>query len=275
MDPMLPKDAAYAIGSYLRAANRFLPGAITACAVGGSITLDAYRPGRSDIDLVAVVSDEWRDRRGLMARLRLLHLSQLPRLAARAARGLSVSACCNTVFIWGSEVAQPVTQIRPIASHVGEIFEPAGAFDVNPVIWKELVDRGISVFGDDVSTWGLDPEPGKLCGWVARNLDEYWTPLAQSVGNGQRRLSANNVEWCLLGPARMHHTLVTGEIISKDAAGRHALRAFPEHAPIIEVAIARLRGDTIPGQPPREDWRTLTAEAMKAIIADSLPHNFA
>ena len=269
MDPTLPKDAAYAIGAYLRAADRLLPGAITACAVGGSIALDAYRPGRSDIDLVAVVGDEWRARRGLMARLRLLHLSQLPRLLARATRGQGFSACCNTVFIWESEVTRPVTAIRPIASHVGEIFDPHSAFDVNPVIWKELVDGGVSILGDDISDWGLDPEPDELHDWVARNLDEYWAPLAENVKSGKRRLTASGVAWCLLGPARMHHTLVAGEIISKEAAGRHALRAFPDHSPIIELALAQLRHDAIPRQPAREDWRRLTAEAMQAIIADS------
>lgn len=270
MDSTLPKEVSAAIDSYLRSADRLLPDAIGACAVGGSISLGAYRPGRSDIDVVVVVSDEWRSRRGLTARLRLLHLSQLPRLAMRAARGLGFSACCNTVFVWESEVTQPVTQIRPIASHVGEIFDAHGAFDANPVIWKELVDGGISVRGDDVSVWGLDPEPDVLRQWVANNLDEYWRPLAGSVRNGRRPLSASVVEWCLLGPARMHHTLVSGEIISKDAAGKYALSAFPEHAPIIEVALAKVLGQPIPESPSREEWRGLTAQAMHAIITDDL-----
>ncbi|MDN5774446.1 MAG: DUF4111 domain-containing protein [Brevibacterium aurantiacum] len=269
MDPTLPKDVAYAVGAYLRSADQLLPGAVTACAVGGSIALDAYRPGRSDIDVIAVLSDEWKGHRSLMARLRLLHLSQVPRLTARAARGMGFSACCNTVFIWESEVAHPVTQIRPVASHVGEVFDSHGAFDVNPVIWKELVDGGISIRGGPVSDWGLDPEPGELRSWVARNLREYWAPLADSAHSGRRRLSAGTVEWCLVGPARMHHTLLTGEIISKEAAGRRALEAFPDHSAILEVALARLRGTPLPANPPRDQWRGLTASAMRSIIADS------
>lgn len=141
------------------------------------------RPGRSDIDVVAVISDERKERRGFMARLRLLHLSQLPRLSVRAGLGLGFSACCNTVFVWESDVSRPVIQIRPIASHVGEILDPTEAFDVNPVIWKQLVDGGISVRGDKVSDWDLDPEPEVLHAWVARNLCEYWTPLADSLGS--------------------------------------------------------------------------------------------
>ncbi|MGO2863439.1 MAG: aminoglycoside adenylyltransferase domain-containing protein [Brevibacterium sp.] len=269
MDSMLPQDAADAIESYLRTADRLLPGAVTACAVGGSIALDAYRPGRSDIDVVAVLSDEWKERRGLMARLRLLHLSQLPRLSVRAGRGLGFSACCNTVFIWKSDACRPVTQIRPIASHVGEIFDSSDAFDVNPVVWKELVDGGISVRGDQVSDWGLVPEPEVLHEWVARNLHDYWTPLAEILRRNRRKLSAGGVEWCLLGPARMHHTLLTGAIISKEAAGQHALDEFPNHTPIIEVARARLRRDPIPTNPPRQEWRTSTARAMYAILTEA------
>ncbi|GAA1522645.1 nucleotidyltransferase domain-containing protein [Brevibacterium permense] len=78
MSAPLPPDAATAIRSYLRAADRVLPGGIIACAVTGSIALGAYRPGRSDIDLVAVIADEWLDRPDLIRRLRLLHLSQGP-----------------------------------------------------------------------------------------------------------------------------------------------------------------------------------------------------
>lgn len=280
MHSQLPGDVASAVKSYLKAADRLLPGAIIAGAVGGSIALDAYRPGRSDIDIVAVISEEWRSRRDLMRGLRLLHLSQLPRLALRAARGLGVSACCNTAFIWESEVSMPVTRIRPIASHTGEIFDSSGAFDVNPVVWKELADGGITIRGRGLGGWGLggwglDPEPAQLLPWVRENLQDYWAPLAEQLRTGSRKLSAGSVEWCLLGPARMHHTVATGEIIGKEAAGLYALTAFPDHAPITEVALAKVRHARLPSAPPtadippRSEWRRRTASAMANIIEDA------
>lgn len=185
MSAPLPPDAATAIRSYLRAADRVLPGGIIACAVTGSIALGAYRPGRSDIDLVAVIADEWLDRPDLIRRLRLLHLSQVPRLGATRGRG--VSACCNTVFIAESEVSRPVTQISPIASHTGEIFDSHGAFDVNPVIWKELVDGGITVRGRPIAAWDLDAQPEALQPWIRTNLREYWTPLAAQLHDRPQR----------------------------------------------------------------------------------------
>ncbi len=281
----LPPDAATAVRSYLRLADRILPGGIIACAVTGSIALGAYRPGRSDIDLVAVIADEWLDRPDLIRRLRLLHLSQVPRLVVEAARGRGVSACCNTVFIAESEVSRPVTEIRPIASHTGEIFDSHGAFDVNPVIWKELVDGGITVRGRPIAAWDLDAQTEALRPWVRTNLREYWTPLAAQLRDRPRRtprtlfqrlltsprgLSAGTVAWCVLGPARMHRTLATGEIIGKEAAGRHGLDAFPQHAPITEVALAKVHGARIPSAPSRAQWRALTASAMEDMITASL-----
>lgn len=282
MPPTLPSDAARATRSYLRAADQLLPGGVIACAVGGSLALRCYRPSRSDIDLVAVIADEWATQPDLIRRLHLLHLSQIPRLALRALRGKGVSACCNTVFIRESEVSRPVSTISPIASHVGEVFESGTGFDVNPVVWKELEDGGITIRGRPLGRWGLDPEPVSLRRWVRSNLRTYWATLADqlharsrsstSVLPVRRGLSNGQVEWCVLGPARMHHTLMTGDIISKERAGLHMLESFPQHAPITEVALAKVRGERIPSSPSRHERRALTASAMDDVLAAALEY---
>lgn len=221
----------------------------------------------------------------LIRRLRLLHLSQMPRLARGVVHGRGVSACCNTVFVAESEVGRPVTEIRPIASHTGEIFDANGAFDVNPVIWKELADGGITVRGRPIDAWEVNAEPEALRPWILTNLRKYWTPLAAQLPDRPQRtpralvhrlltsplgLSAGTVAWCVLGPARMHRTLATGEIIGKEDAARHALDAFPQHAPITEVSLAKVRGARIPSAPSRAQWRGLTASAMEDMITASL-----
>lgn len=266
----LPTEVEHAVSSYLASADRLLPGAVTDLAVVGSTALGAYRPGASDIDLVAVLDDSWRGRRGLLPRLRLLHLSQLSRLFGRIVRGKGVSATCNTAYIWGGERTLPVTQIRPAGSHVGEIFNANDAFDVNPAMWNQLAADGIVVRGKAVADWGIDQEPEKLQPWTRQNLHDYWTPLAEKVTHGRLPLLAGRVEWSLLGPARMHATLTTGKVISKDAAGEYALERFPEHAPILHVGLGHLRGEDIPSNPPRGHWRELTVAAMKDLINDAV-----
>ncbi len=265
----LPDEVSRAVLPFLSAADRLLPGAVTDMSVAGSVALDAYRPGASDIDLVAVLDDRWRDRPGLILRLRLLHLTQWPRVLGRAFRGKGFSATCNVSYIWSSETRLPVSQIHPIASHAGELFQSSTAFDVNPAIWCELDSGGVSVRGRDVADWGIAPEPELLVPWTRQNLRDYWTPLADKIRRQRRPLSAHRIEWCLLGPARMHATLTTGEVISKDAAGEYARETFPEHAPILRVALAHLRRTELPPLPLRENWNSLTVSAMGEILADA------
>jgi hypothetical protein len=280
MPSTLPSDAARATRSYLRTADRLLPGGVIACAVGGSLALGCYRPGRSDIDVVAVIADEWAARADLVRRLRLLHLSQIPRLALRAGRGKGVSACCNTVFIGESDVGRPVGAISPIASHVGEIFESGTGFDVNPVVWKELVDGGITIRGRSIDRWGLDPEPDSLLPWIRANLRSYWAPLAEQLHTrprsavpilpARRGLSSRRCRM-VRARTRTHAPHAPDrEIIGKERAGVHMLEAFPQHAPITEVALAEVRGARIPSSPSRQERRALTASAMDDVLTDAL-----
>lgn len=264
----IPLEVARATYAYLRAADRFLPGGIIACAATGSLALGAYREGISDIDLVAVVDDSWRGRRTVIPRLRLLHLSRFPRVGARVVRGLGASATCNTSFIWASDAGRPVSAIRPVASHVGEQFVAGRSFDVNPVMWSELVGGGIALRGPEVSSWGLFPEPDAVAEWTRKNLRGYWLPLADGLDVRRRPLTPGNVAWLVCGPARMHATMTTCDIISKEEAGRRAREIFPQHTEIIDVALAARCGEKPPQAPPRREWRARTSAVMREILDD-------
>jgi hypothetical protein len=266
----LPDEVLRATRAYLGAADALLPGGITELAAAGSLALGAYRPGASDIDLIAVIDDGWRGRSSLIPRLRALHLAQVPRLVGRATRGLGFSACCNVSFVWRGELTLPVSRIAPIASHVGEIFDAAGAFDVNPVMWRELADFGIAVRGREPAAWELDAEPHTLGNWTRANLADYWYPLMRRLERRRAPLSAARVGWCLLGPARMHATLTTGRIVSKRDGARHAIEAFPAHAPILRLALARLDREPLPAAPPANEWRDRTVACMRDIIGVAL-----
>ena len=266
----IPHEVARATDAYLRAADRLLPGGITACAATGSLALGAYREGISDIDLVAVVDDRWCGRRDLIPRLRALHVSQIPRIAGRIVRGLGVSATCNTSFIRASDVGSPVSEIRPLASHVGEQFVAWRSFDVNPVVWSELAGGGVALRGPEVSEWGLVPEPDAVAEWTRKNLRGYWVPLADGLDTRRLPLSPGNVAWLVCGTARMHATLTTGDIVSKEEAGRLARERFPQHAAIIDVALAARGGERPqpPQTPPRNEWGARTFAVMREIFDD-------
>ncbi|MEU6854213.1 aminoglycoside adenylyltransferase domain-containing protein [Actinacidiphila alni] len=253
---MLPTDAARLAGRYLAAADRLLPGRISGFYVVGSAALGAWRAGASDVDFVAVVDGGLAGRE--MRRLRVLHPVGNATAAVRAVlRGrVTVPGTVNGVYVAAADLGRPVTSIRPLASHTGIAFAAGRGFDVNPVVWTVLRDRGIPLRGPAPGTLGLDPEPDRLREWNLANLHGYWRSWADRALAGRapgeplavvpsagRTLTA----WGALGVSRLHRTIATGEIVSKEDAGAHALAAFaPRWHPLLHAALAYRRGEPLP-----------------------------
>src|SRR5947209_16385670 len=150
--------------AYLAAADRLLPGWITDFYVVGSAALGEYVAGRSDLDFVAVVDGGLVPRR--MLRLRALHIVGGIEGIIQSGRG----GTPNGVFVSGDDITMPVTSIRPIASHTAHRFEVGKAFDVNPVVWKVLSERGIRIRGRQPGEVGVDWEPQRFRQWNLDNL---------------------------------------------------------------------------------------------------------
>jgi hypothetical protein len=250
-------------------ADRLLPGRIQGFYVVGSTALGAFRPGRSDIDFVAAL-DRRLDRHELR-RLRLVHVLTSGPAALRAlARGqVSLPGCCNGTFVVADDLTRPVTAIGPVASQTGHEFGAGEGFDVNPVMWTVLADSGIAVRGPAPGTLGLDPEPDRLRQWNLDNLDGYWRPWAERAlrGRGAMRLRPGRwpAAWGALGAPRLHHTIATGRIISKEAAGEYALTTFdPQWHPVVHEALAYWRGH--PATAAFPDARARTRRAAELVL---------
>ena len=252
----LPDEARRAVDRYLGHVDKRLPGRLVGLYVVGSAALGAYRPGRSDIDVVGVTDGRFDpdDRR----RLRLVHLGAGAGAVGRAlarARPM-IPGTVNAVFVAAEDLARPVTTIVPVASHVGHEFRAGEGFDVNPVTWKILADRGVAVRGPEPGELDLDPEPEALRAWNLANLDRYWARYAAAVlavaGGGRVRLlragSRWGVAWGALGAPRLHFTIATGEIVTKEDAGHYARATFGERwHPLIDEAVAYRLGRPSPG----------------------------
>jgi hypothetical protein len=235
--PALTGPAEQAAAGYLALADRLLPGHVTALYLVGSAALGAFRPGRSDVDLVVVLDGDVDARR-----LRALHLLSGARTATRAlsARQAPLTGTCNAVFVRAADLGRPVTEIPPVGSHVGHEVWIGRAFDVNPVTWKVLHERGIAMRGPSPSDLGLDPQPELLRQWNLDNLASYWRPWGERVL--RRRTTTRprwTIAWGVLGPPRLHHTVATGGVVAKEDAGAYALDTFDRRwHPLIRDAIA-------------------------------------
>lgn len=172
-----------AIRRYLRQLDRVLPAVVSGFYLVGSVALGAYRDGRSDIDFIAVLGRDLRATE--LRRLCFQHLWSGLTTGARAIRhGRSpMTGTCNGSFIMGDHVSLPVSEIVPVASHVGRRFHTGrGGSEVNPVGWKVLAERGVTIRGPRPDALGLDPQLAMLRSWNVANLEGY----CRSDGDGHQ-----------------------------------------------------------------------------------------
>ncbi|MEV6232091.1 aminoglycoside adenylyltransferase domain-containing protein [Saccharopolyspora shandongensis] len=273
---MLQHDLATAVTRYLATADRLLPGMITGFYVVGSAALGGWRPGRSDVDFIAVVDGNIGDREA--RRLRVLHVAGNATAAGRALRRAdpAIPGTMNGAFVLKPDLSEPVTQIRPLASHSGWSFKHGRGFDVNPVMWKVLRESGIAVRGPAPGRLGLDPEPDRLRAWNLDQLNGHWRSWAEkSLSRKPPRkplLPAHRVALAhVLGPPRLHCTIATGRVITKESAAEYALDTFAARwHPLIRSALAHRTDEPVPGGSPEpSELPRLAGEFTLELIADA------
>ncbi|MGW0520200.1 aminoglycoside adenylyltransferase domain-containing protein [Crossiella sp. NPDC003009] len=264
-----------AAARYLAVADRLLPGRITGCYLVGSAALDAWRAGRSDIDFIAVVDGGFSERE--LRRLRVLHVAGNLSAAGRALvrADPTIPGTMNGAFVPAAELGKPVTRIRPLASHSGRSFKRGRGFDVNPVMWKVLREQGVTVRGPAPDRLGLDPEPDRLREWNLDQLRGHWRDWAQqcvtSRASGKPLVPAHRAALArVLGPPRLHHTIATGAVISKEAAAEYALDVFDARwHPLLRAALAQRTGGPGPEIPEPGLLRRLAGEFTLELLSDA------
>ena len=249
----LPRDVAEDLLARL---DRVVPGRIKGFYVVGSASMGAFRAGRSDVDFVAIVDGEFRPAE--LRRLRALHVGRWTSALIHdtALRG-RWPLVCNGVYLRAGDLTRSPLEVTPLAGHVTGRFRaaPREGFDVNPVTWHVLARHGIALRGPDRDRLQVRSDEAELRAWALANLNSYWRrwaarvhPVGRSIrGVPPRRLAASGV----LGAPRLHYTIATGEIATKEAAARYALEVFdPRWHRLIEDAIAFWRDE-----PPSAPYR--------------------
>jgi hypothetical protein len=274
-----------AVDDLLVGLDRALPGRIEGFYVVGSVCLGAFRPGRSDVDFVATVAGGELDA-GELRRLRRIHLNRWAgALAWDVAMRRRWPLVCNGSYLAPDALSRSPLEVTPLAGHVAGRFGIAErGFDVNPVTWHTLARHGIAVRGPEPERLGVRTDPAELSAWTVENLNGYWRrwvdrarpPGTVTVRPLSRRgtataLSRRFTAWGVLGAPRLHFTLATGEIASKEQAGNYALDGFaPEWRPLVAEALAFWRGEasTSPYR-RRPDLRRRSAAEFVAHVIDS------
>jgi hypothetical protein len=152
---------------------------------------------------------------------------------------------CNGAYLRVGDLARSPLDVTPLAGHVAGRFRIATreGFDVNPVTWWVLAHHGVALRGPARDQVEIHADDGELRRWVLGNLNGYWRRWASRArpcglsmrGGAPRRVVAFGV----LGAPRLHYTLATGQIVTKEAVVDYAVDAFgPEWRCLIAEALA-------------------------------------
>jgi Domain of unknown function (DUF4111) len=253
---VLPELARGAVDDLLGRLDRVVPGRIEGFYVVGSASMGAFCAGRSDVDFVAIVNGALG--RAELARLRAMHVGRwtaavLHDVALRRRWPL----VCNGIYLRAGDLSLSPLEVVPLAGHVTGRFRAATreGFDVNPVTWQVLAHHGIAIRGPERERLPIRTDEAELRAWTLANLNGYWRCWVERARHGglntrgvpPRCLAASGV----LGAPRLHYTIATGGIATKEAAAHYALEVFePRWHGLIEDALAFRRG-----KPPSAQYR--------------------
>lgn len=230
-------DVERAVARYRRWVDRVLPGRVVDIHLTGSVAQGAYRPGRSDIDVVVVV-----DRRLTRSELVRLRAGQVVSSVPCAIDGVvhrrwAFPGNVNGVYVTAADLALPVAEIDPVCSHSGTSFAVGSGFDVNPPMWATLAGTGAPV---------VRPSDEELAEWSRDNLRTWWR------GEAERLQTARITRWymslAVVNVPRLWVTATTGEVVAKQEATTRAREVFDDRwHDLIDDALAWHHGATGPG----------------------------
>ncbi|MGN9776723.1 hypothetical protein ACTMS0_13290 [Micromonospora sp. H33] len=248
----LPLEVLAAVEEYLRTVDAALPGFVTGLYVTGSAALDAWQANASDIDTLIVTG-----RPPAAA-----DLTQLARLHA----ALPDRPHLDGIYLDERTFARFPADRRVTPFVVNGQFHadrPCG--DLSPVLWLVLRRHGVPVRGPAVADLAIPGDDAALRAYLRDNLHTYWLPLARDIREHLRGVAddepieADGVAWAVLGPARLHHTLTQGAIVSKAEAGAYLAELLPAWTDLADRAVRWRAGEPL----------TFTAADLRA-AADSI-----
>ncbi len=211
---MIPSPVSAVCQTFLELAP---PGLVTGLYLRGGIGFGEWVPGQSDVDFVATLSHR-PDPREVEA-LRSVHEEMAVRHPKPEFDGMHLLA---------EDLTRDPADVPDVPTVLHHHFEAEGRPD-SEITWHELAWHGVTITGPPISELNVWTNQGRLLAFTRDNLDSYWRSSAEALA---AMPSEGELEsaccWCVLGVARLHRLLITGEMTTKSAAARWGLTYYPE-----------------------------------------------
>ena len=193
-------------------------GLVTGLYLRGGVGFGEWVPGRSDVDFVATLAH--RPSASEVDALRRAH-----EVVAASHPGVPFDG----PHLLAEDLRADPRGCPDVPCVLHHLFEEEQTVHDGVVCWHELARHGVTVVGVPHHELGIWTSQDALVGFTRDNLDTYWRSNAEALAAMPREgASEDACEWCVLGVARLHHLLVTGEMTTKSGAGRWGLDHYPE-----------------------------------------------
>ncbi len=253
----LPATVKSCLERYQDLLGQRVPQLVAALYVHGSIALDAFDEGISDIDFIAVLNRVADDSK-------ISALTQVHRaLAAEFPR----SPLEGSYLQW-HHLGHSAQEIGPYPCYHDRRFHPSAHHDINPVTWWMLKNRAVIIFGPSPATLGFVADWQDVRAYMLANLNTYWAAFTKRPIRLAYLLSDEGVQWAVLGICRLLYGLQEGTMISKRLAGEYALTHVPPywHA-LVREALDLRAGIKAPYYQSRLARASTSVAFLKYIIA--------
>ena len=231
--PSLPEPVCRILQAYLAQMDAHLPDILSGLYLVGSIALDGYDPKFSDIDYVAVLSRP-------LTKTELTHLARVHREIEKAHPRAKLSGS----YLQPADLGGLPEQVAPHPYYQDGLLYTAGHFELNPVTWWILKQRGITLRGPAAQALPFSADWERLAAYLKHNLNTYWLSWTKRLDGRLVMLSDWGIQWTVLGVVRLYYSLREKDITTKIEAGEYALQHLPpEWHPLIHEALRIRRGE--------------------------------
>lgn len=215
----IPNDVINMMNQYKALFNHYFEDELIGIYLHGSLVLDDYKPGVSDIDFITVTKSSFTVKD--LEKVSQIHSKFTDRFK---------NTLLDGVYITQDEIGKMYNHAedKNLYYNEGEVaFDRY--FNFNPVTWHLFKNNGINIYGPDTSKFAVEVTEVELRHYVLKNMKMYWTnrvnKLAQAHGwkAVPEGLVDEEVEWTVLGLLRQFYTLKENSIVSKSGAGNYGL----------------------------------------------------
>ena len=215
----------------------------------GSLAGGDYQPGRSDLDLIAIL-----DRPCTAA-----EEQRLAEVHEGLAAAMALASKLHCSYCVAAELDDPAR------SHLTWAHEQLMRRPVTPVTRRELHEFGLVLYGEEPAALLPVVTSEQLAGFVVQDLETFWLPSLDQTESWERDIW---VDLGLLTFARATVTLRDDRLISK-AEALDVLGELRAPAEVVDDIRQRRYGDPGPASP---EWIARRAELTLNFLAPAIAH---